>query len=46
MSKNSSATTAKDRLAACALADFTPRRAGAAGRRDLKRRLKAAGWEF
>lgn len=37
-------STAKDRPAACALADFTLRRAGAAGRRDLKRRLAEAGW--
>jgi hypothetical protein len=37
---------ASDQLAACALADYTLRKAGAAGRRDLKRRLKAKGWEF
>lgn len=37
---------AKDQLAACALADFTLRKAGAGGRRDLRRRLKANGWEF
>jgi hypothetical protein len=42
----SAPSSAKDQLAACALADFTLRKAGAAGRRDLKRRLKAAGWEF
>ncbi len=39
-------STAKDRLAACALADFTLRKAGPAGRRDLKRRLATMGWEF
>ena len=39
-------STAEDRLAACALADFTLRKAGAAGRHDLKRRLRAWGWEF
>jgi hypothetical protein len=31
---------------ACALADFTLRKAGPAGRRDLRRRLTAMGWEF
>jgi hypothetical protein len=35
-----------DQFAACALADFTLRKAGAAGRRDLRRRLKAKGWEL
>lgn len=35
-----------DQLAACVLADFTVRKSGAAGRRDLRRRLNAAGWEF
>ena len=30
----------------CALADFTLRKAGPAGRRDLKRRLAQAGWDF
>ncbi len=39
-------SSAKDQLAACALADFTLRKAGAAGRRDLRRRLRAGGWEF
>lgn len=39
-------SSAKDQLAACALADFTLRKAGTAGRRDLRRRLKAMGWEF
>jgi hypothetical protein len=39
-------STTKDWLAVCALADFTLRKAGAAGRRDLRRRLKAMGWEF
>lgn len=39
-------STAKDRLAACALADFILRNAGAAGRRDLRRKLKSAGCEF
>ena len=34
----------RDQLAACALADFTLRKAGAAGRRDLRRRLKATVW--
>ena len=38
--------TQRDQLAACALADFTLRKAGAAGRRDLKGRLKASGWEL
>jgi hypothetical protein len=37
---------AKDPLAACALADFTLRKAGAAGRRDLRRILKNNAWEF
>jgi hypothetical protein len=32
-----------DQLAACALADFTLRKAGAAGRREMRRRLRAAG---
>ncbi len=36
----------RDQLAACALADYILRKAGAAGRRDLKRRLVAMGWEF
>lgn len=36
-------STANDRLAACALADFTLRKAGATGRRDLKRRLAEMG---
>jgi len=36
----------RDQLAACALADYTLRKAGATGRRDLLRRLKAKGWEF
>ena len=35
----------KDQFGACALAAFILQNAGAAGRRDLKRRLKAAGWE-
>ncbi|HTC63837.1 MAG TPA: hypothetical protein VK709_13415 [Candidatus Saccharimonadales bacterium] len=37
---------AKDQIAARELADFTLRKAGAAGRQDLRRRLKANGWEF
>jgi hypothetical protein len=36
-------STTKDRLAVCALADFTLRKAGAVGRRDLKRRLAQRG---
>ena len=39
-------STPRDQLAACALADYTLRKAGAAGRRDLRRRLAAMGWEF
>ena len=35
-------STAKDRLAACALADFTLRKAGAAGRGELRRLLVRA----
>jgi hypothetical protein len=37
---------AKDQLAACALADYTLRKAGAAGGRELKRRLRTVGWNF
>jgi len=37
---------AKDQLAASALANYTLRKAGQAGRRDLKRILKNKGWEF
>jgi hypothetical protein len=33
-----------DQFAACELADYILRKAGAAGRRDLKRRLAEAGW--
>ncbi len=36
----------KDRLAACALADFTLRKAGAAGRGELRCLLKDSAWEF
>ena len=36
----------RDQLKACALANFTLRKAGAGGRRELRRRLKAMGWEF
>lgn len=36
----------RDQLKACVLADYTLRKAGQAGRRDLRRRLKAMGWEF
>jgi hypothetical protein len=39
-------SSAKDRLAACRLADHLLRTGGAAWRRELKRRLKARGWEF
>jgi hypothetical protein len=39
-------STTEDRLGVCALADYTLRKAGPAGRRDLRRRLKAKGWEF
>jgi hypothetical protein len=39
-------SSAKDRLAACRLADHLLRTGGAAWRRELKRRLKAGGWEF
>jgi len=39
-------STTKDQLKACALAEFTLKKAGALGRRDLRRILKAAGWEF
>ena len=39
-------STQRDQLAARALANFTLRKAGPSGRRDLRRRLKAAGWEF
>jgi hypothetical protein len=35
-----------DQLAACALADYTLKKAGPARRRELKRRLKSAGWDF
>jgi hypothetical protein len=37
---------AKDQLAACTLADFTLRKAGTGGRRELRRILKNNGWEF
>ena len=37
---------AKDQLAACALADYTLRKAGTAGRRELRLKLKAMGWDF
>lgn len=37
---------AKDQSGACALANFTLRKAGSAGRRDLRGRLKTMGWEF
>jgi hypothetical protein len=33
----------KDQVAACALVDFTLKRAGTEGRRELRRRLKAMG---
>jgi hypothetical protein len=36
----------RDQLAACALADYTLRKAGPAGRRELRRILKNHGWEF
>jgi hypothetical protein len=36
----------RDQLAACELADHILRKAGPSKRRDLRRRLKAAGWEF
>lgn len=39
-------STPKDQFAACALADFTLRKAGPAGRRDLQRRLAETGWQF
>jgi len=39
-------STPSDQFAVCALADYTLRKAGASGRRELRRRLKAAGWEF
>jgi hypothetical protein len=38
--------SARDQLAACALADFTLRKAGPAGRRELRLILKNHGWEF
>jgi hypothetical protein len=37
---------AKDQLAACALANFTLKKAGAGGRRELRQILKNNGWEF
>jgi hypothetical protein len=37
---------AEDQLAACALADYTLKKAGAGGRRELRRILKSNGWEF
>lgn len=37
---------ASDQLAARALADFTLKKAGAGGRRELRRILKDHGWEF
>jgi len=39
-------STTKERLAACELAHFTLLKAGGSGRCDLRRILKAAGWEF
>lgn len=38
--------SARDQLKACVLANFTLRKAGVKGRRELRRRLKASGWEF
>ena len=37
---------ASEQVAARALADFTLERAGAEGRRELRRILKNHGWEF
>jgi len=34
----------RDQFAACELANYILREAGAAGRRDLKRQLAEAGW--
>lgn len=39
-------TQPRDLLAVCALADYTLRKAGMAGRRELRRRLRTAGWKF
>lgn len=39
-------SSARDRIAACTLADHVLARAGVPGRRQLQRRLKAAGCEF
>ncbi len=39
-------STTKERLTACELAHFILVKAGPSGQRDLKRILKAAGWEF
>ena len=39
-------STQRDQLTARALANFTLRKSGPSGRRDLRRRLKTAGWEF
>jgi len=36
----------RDQSKACALADFTLKKAGAGGRRELRRILKDRGWEF
>jgi hypothetical protein len=36
----------RDQLKACVLANYTLRKAGTTGRRELRRILKNSGWEF
>jgi hypothetical protein len=39
-------SSAKHQRGACALADFTLKKVGVGGRRELRRILKNSGWEF